>query len=117
MKKKDELKVKSIVTTYKKNLSNCMKNGDSIGDSLLFFDSESDAKNYFDDSLQKISEEKKFILRINFALSCIDPVLSKIIWKEFFFQMEKFWWMRDFTRSTFYRLRKKAIREFLCYVN
>ena len=36
----------------------------------------------------------------------------EIIWKEFFFVEDKFWWMRKYNRSTFYRLRAKSITDF-----
>ena len=42
----------------------------------------------------------------------LTPKEMEIIWKEFFFPEDKFWWMQKYNRSTYYRLRNKAIKNF-----
>ena len=116
MSKIKERKLEEYVLNYKRCLSICMKNGDCIQGEYMFYDSSKEVNKYFEESTFGASKEKKYIMRVNFALSCLDVKSAKLLWKEYFFQIEKFWWMRLYTRSSFYRLRKKAINEFLCYM-
>lgn len=115
MSKIIERKMEECVLHYKKCLSRCIKENGGHS-SFMFYDSNREVCDYFEQLGEANSPEKKYILRVNFALSCMDARSSKILWKEYFFQIEKYWWMRLYTRSTFYRLRKKAIEEFLCYM-
>ena len=117
MSKLAEKKLEVYVTKYKKSLSVCMKNENFNSVEYMFYDSKFNVSGYFEE-LNNVNtpKEKKYILRVNFALSCMDVRSAKLLWKEYFFNIEKFWWMRLYTRSTFYRLRKKAIDEFLCYM-
>lgn len=116
MSKIIERKMEDCVYRYKKCLSHCIKDNKGESSSLMFYDSNREVSDYFSQLSETTSPEKRYILRVNFALSCMDMRASKILWKEYFFQIEKYWWMRLYTRSTFYRLRKKAIEEFLCYM-
>ncbi len=110
-----ECKIKDIALKYKKDLSICMKNDNFNNEDLMLFDSAHEVqKRFININNDKLAEEKREILRINFVLSSMDRKRAMIIWNEYFFPVEKFWWMRDYTRSTFYRIRKKAIEEFLC---
>lgn len=110
-----EKKLKEIALNYKKNLSICMKNNDYDEPKLMVFDSAFEVqKLYANVANNEEAKEKKEILRVNFVLASLERKMATIIWKEYFFPIEKFWWMRYYSRSTFYRLRKKAIEEFLC---
>ncbi len=117
MPKEYERKMEECVMKYKKCLSYCLKEENQKFNNYLFYDSEHEIGDYFEELSTTSSLEKKYVLRVNFALSCMEARSSKLLWKEYFFQIEKFWWMRNYTRSTFYRLRKKAIEEFLCYLD
>ena len=116
MSKKLEKKMEESVLKYKKCLSFCLKEENNKFNNYLFYDSDHEIGDYFEELSVNASPEKKYVLRVNFALSCMESRSSKILWKEYFFQIEKYWWMRYYARSTFYRLRKKAIEEFLCYL-
>ena len=92
-----------------------MKNNTYDEPRLMLFDSAYEVQKMFTNVNDgELSNEKKEILRVNFVLASIERKKSMLIWKEYFFPIEKFWWMRYYSRSTFYRIRKKAIDEFLC---
>lgn len=59
-----------------------------------------------------LSENEREIVRINFILSSLNTKEKEIIWNEFFFNDDKFWWMSKYNRSTYYRIRAKAIDNF-----
>ena len=111
-----ERKMEDCVLRYKKYLSQYIKENKEGNNSLMFYDVTRDVNDYLSQISETTSPEKRYILRVNFALSCMETRASRILWKEYFFQIEKYWWMRLYTRSSFYRLRKKAINEFLCYM-
>lgn len=115
MSKNLEKQIKQIAFQYKKNLNLCMKNNTYDEPRLMLFDSAYEVQKMFADvSDGDLAVEKREILRINFVLASMERKKSMLIWKEYFFPIEKFWWMRYYSRSTFYRIRKKAIEEFLC---
>ncbi len=109
-----DFEVKKYALKYKKNLTACMNERSFAEEENLFFDPNQEAKELLRASQGEKNEGKRFILKVNFALSCMEKKKAMILWKEYFFQVERFWWMRYYTRSSFYRLRKKAIEEFLC---
>ena len=57
-------------------------------------------------------DEEREILRINFIIASLPVNQKELIWKEFFFNEDKFWWMERYNRSTYYRLKTKAINNF-----
>lgn len=116
MSKVEEKKIQEIATMYKRYLTLCMRNDDYDEPKLMMYDSAFEVQEMFASVMrhEKMSKEKKEILRVNFVLSSIEKKKANIIWNEYFFPVEKFWWMRYYSRSTFYRIRNKAIEEFLC---
>ncbi len=115
MSKVLENRIKEISLQYKKNLTLCMKNNNYDEPKLMLYDSAYEIQKMFANVNDgDYSKEKKEILRVNFVLASLERKKSLIIWKEYFFPIEKFWWMRYYTRSTFYRMRKKALEEFMC---
>lgn len=115
MKKDLESRIMEISFNYKKNMNLCMKNNSYDEPNLMMFDSAYEVQKTFTSIIDgDLAHEKKEILRVNFVLASLERKKSMILWKEYFFPVEKFWWMRYYSRSTFYRIRKKAIEEFLC---
>ena len=113
--KEKENVLKSYVIRYKKSLSQCMNDPTSISsDEPLLFDPSFESRELLLASRKETNDPRKYLYRVNFALSCMERRKAILLWKEFFFQVEKFWWMRYYTRSTFYRIRKMAVEEFLC---
>ncbi len=110
-----ENKIRAYVVRYKRCLAICMNDPYcNNGEQPLLFDPKYENRHLYLKSQQSNNENAKYLARVNFSLSCLERRKAMLLWKEFFFQVEKFWWMRYYTRSTFYRLRKKAIEEFLC---
>lgn len=54
-----------------------------------------------------------FTMLIETAYGKLDPVSQLIINKDFFYNGYPGWWVTTYSKSTYYRLRDKAIRDFL----
>lgn len=112
-KKTEEAKIIEVVNKYKLLLCHQIKNGNSFNQEGLLFDSASKYNTFWKISSEKtLNEEEREIMRINFILSSLPIREKEIIWNEFFFNEDKFWWMRKYNRSTYYRLRAKSIINF-----
>lgn len=112
-KKRLEMMILEIVKRYKLILCRHIKNGLNLNNEGFLFDPNSKYNTFWKISSENhYSDEQREILRINFILSSLTKKENEIIWKEFFFVEDKFWWMSKYNRSTFYRLRAKAIDNF-----
>lgn len=60
---------------------------------------------------------KNYVTYIDNILSMLDSEQQYIIKKEFFGIKTKNWWISDYSRSTFYRLKRKAVTQFLMYAS
>lgn len=69
------------------------------------------------DSLETKDELKKIIETYEFILSCLSNESRIIIEKEFVFRESKDWWILFYSRSTYYRLKTRAMEEALYYFN
>lgn len=108
-------KIKNIATQYKKAITNCMKMDEYDKSELMMFDNIAEIQEkYSAIGNSEIAKDKKFILRVNFVLASMEKKYAMLLWKEFFFHVNDFWWMAEYTRSSFYRNRAKALKEFLC---
>ena len=77
------------------------------------------ANQYFT-SLKILSESKKgkkkealFVNRVKNAYATLDCLEQRIINNEFFYQEYPDWWRHTYCRSTFYRIKKKSMKNFL----
>lgn len=112
-KKNEEKFIKNIVSRYKNLLCLQIKSGHNLSQEGLLFDPETTYDTFWrygSDTL--LTKEERELLHVNFVLSALDKKEKEIIWNEFFFIEDKFWWMRKYNRSTFYRLRSQAIDSF-----
>ena len=50
---------------------------------------------------------------VEHALESLDALDQKILNREFFHCTNKFWWIGLYSRTTYYRIRRKAIVKFL----
>ena len=66
------------------------------------------------DSL-KTNMYEEYIKDVENSMCLLDPLDQKVINKEFFEAPNKIWWIGLFSRSTYYRLRRRAIEKFLGY--
>lgn len=69
------------------------------------------------DSLYNKEELEKAIQSYEFILSCLSEESRHIIEKDFLYKDKKDWWVLYYSRSTYYRLKTRAMEEILYYFN
>lgn len=69
------------------------------------------------DSLYNKEELEKAIKSYDFILSCLSEESRRIIEKDFLYKDKKDWWVLYYSRSTYYRLKTRAMEEVLYYFN
>lgn len=69
------------------------------------------------DSLYSKEELEKAIQSYEFILSCLSEESRRIIEKDFLYKDKKDWWVLYYSRSTYYRLKTRAMEEILYYFN
>lgn len=69
------------------------------------------------DSLYNKEELEKAIQSYEFILSCLSEESRRIIEKDFLYKDKKDWWVLYYSRSTYYRLKTRAMEEILYYFN
>lgn len=76
-----------------------------------------DKGNQWIDSLYNKEELEKAIQSYEFILSCLSAESRQIIEKDFLYKDKKDWWVLYYSRSTYYRLKTRAMEEVLYYFN
>ncbi len=102
-----------VAQIYKRALAKLLREGKSSPQDNMLFDPEENYSSYWSLATKEYSDDQKVIAKINFILASLESAVRDILWNEFFFQIDKFWWMRKYSRSTFYRLRKQAVTKFM----
>ncbi len=102
-----------VAQIYKRALAKLLREGKSSPQDNMLFDPEENYSSYWSLATKEYSDDQKVIAKINFILASLESAVRDILWNEFFFQIDKFWWMRKYSRSTFYRLRKQAVNKFM----
>lgn len=69
------------------------------------------------DSLYNKEELEKAIQSYEFILSCLSEESRRTIEKDFLYKDKKDWWVLYYSRSTYYRLKTRAMEEILYYFN
>ena len=69
------------------------------------------------DSLYNKEELEKAIQSYEFILSCLSEESRRIIEKDFLYKDKKDWWVLYYSRSTYYRVKTRAMEEILYYFN
>ena len=111
--KKEEKAIIEVVTNYKTILCKLIKSGKNLNQEGMLFAPKSTYQAFWRTSSREfLSSDEREICRINFSLSALVRKEAEIIWNEFFFPIDKFYWMAKYNRSTYYRLRAKAITNF-----
>ena len=111
--KKEEKAILEVVNNYKTILCKLIKSGKNLNQEGMLFDPKSSYQAFWRTSSREfLSSDEREICRINFSLSALVRKEAEIIWNEFFFPIDKFYWMAKYNRSTYYRLRAKAITNF-----
>ncbi len=118
MKLKEEIIIK-IADKYKRVFCNLIKNGREANLTQLLKDESKPSlasMNVLDYAKENLNSDQRFIIHIHFCLSLLNPEEREIIWKEFFITSPKLnkleWWNYKYARSTYYRIRSRAIKKF-----
>lgn len=108
-----------VADKYKRVFCNLIKNGREANLTQLLKDESklsSASMNVLDYARENLNSDQRFIIHIHFCLSLLSPEEREIIWKEFFISSPKLnkleWWYYKYARSTYYRIRSRAIRKF-----
>ncbi len=117
--KKEEKAITEIAEKYKKTFSNLIKNGKESNLPQLLKDESQpyfSSVNILDYAKENLNFDQRFIIHIHFCLSLMKPQEREIIWKEFFITQTSEnkinWWSYHYARSTYYRIRNRAILNF-----
>ena len=117
--KKEEEIVIQAADKYKKIFSNLIKNGKESNLTQLLKDESqpySTSLNVLDYAKENLNSDQRYIIHIHFCLSLLEPQEREIIWKDFFIISPKVnktdWWVFSYARSTYYRIRNRAIKNF-----
>ena len=70
------------------------------------------AAELLNDADEETDEYRKYVCKVRNAYHSLDSLEQSIINNEFFYQQYPFWWRTIYKRSTFYRLRRKAMSKF-----
>lgn len=106
-------KIIDIAETYKRSLARLLREGKSSPQDSMLFDPSEKYSSYWSLNTDELNDEQKLVIKINFILSSLEKHIRDIVWNEFFFQIDKFWWMKRYSRSTFYRLRRQSVVKFM----
>lgn len=118
---KSEQKVKQIIEEYKINLAKLMRRGNAIEVVSLLNDSgtlSARDKNLYEiakKSLNATSIEEIEVQRVNFIFSLLSKSEKEIIANEFLIYKPTMWWVGDYSRSSYYRLKRQACNKFVEY--
>ncbi len=58
---------------------------------------------------------EKTVFAVDNALTFLQPVYKEMIEKDYLIADNDFWWVHFYSRSTYYRTKRKAMTEFLSY--
>ena len=117
--KKEEEIVIQAADKYKKIFYELIKNGKESNLTQLLRDESqpySTSLNVLDYAKENLNSDQRYIIHIHFCLSLLEPQEREIIWKDFFIISPKVnktdWWVFSYARSTYYRIRNRAIKKF-----
>lgn len=71
----------------------------------------------YDSYIQSKDELKQFITTFDMILDQLSKDSYMIIYHDFVIKKEKNWWLEYYSRSTYYRLKTRAMEEVLFYFN
>lgn len=117
--KKEETVIIQAADKYKRIFCNLIKNGKEANLAQLLKDESQpfyNSLNILDYAKENLSPDQRYVIHIHFCLSLLEPSEREIIWRDFFIVQPKFnrsdWWIFNYARSTYYRIRNRAIRRF-----
>ena len=120
-REKNEQKVKQVIELYKLNLAKLMRKGQAgevlnlLQDSGVRTSKEKTFVHVVKKSLRISSPEELELSRVNFVFSLLLKPEKELIVNEFLLDRPNLWWVNDYSRSTYYRLRRRACKKFMEY--
>ena len=102
---KEEIKIREIFNRYRKSLHIQKLNEEGY---LHLFE---------DDEIEDLTALKKHQLRVEMTNKILKPISKLFITNCFIKRSDDAWWFGIYSRSTYYRLKKEAIKEYLYYFN
>ena len=58
---------------------------------------------------------EKVLFAVDNAIRFLEPEHQQVITKDYLIAEEDFWWIHCYSRSTYYRVKRKAMQEFLSF--
>lgn len=118
---KYESQVKQIMEQYKKNLAKLMRRG--LAGEVMSLLHDSGPMSSRDKSIYEIakksqnatSQEEVEINRVNFVFCMLARQEREVIVNEFLLMKPPLWLDEKISRSSYYRLRKRACKKFVIY--
>ena len=118
---KYESQVKQIMEQYKKNLAKLMRRG--LAGEVMSLLHDSGPMSPWDKSIYEIakksqnatSQEEVEINRVNFVFCMLSRQEREVIVNEFLLMKPPLWLDEKISRSSYYRLRKRACKKFVIY--
>lgn len=108
--------LKEIAKTYNRSLQDLIVNGAQIKEGFLFDPSKrNDEYAFFQFKWTNSStiNAERFVLSVNFALTCLKTEYRTILWHDYFRKAENGWWISYFSKTSYYRNRREAVKEFM----
>ena len=112
----DVEKVKYIASIYNMSFQRLLCSGNSNIGKYILFDSKGqikDIRNSIPNSAKNLSVDEKRIIVVDMALLNLTNEEAKVVYNDFFFPQPKKWWMEEFSRSVYYRLRRDSVGKFV----
>ncbi len=64
---------------------------------------------------KEIRRYEKVLFAVENAVRFLEPEHQQVINKDYLLAEEDFWWIHCYSRSTYYRIKRKAMSEFLSF--
>jgi hypothetical protein len=115
-------KVNTIIEKYKISIAKIVKNGsgteivqklNDVG--IMKENQNADFLDVIQSSIQSTTSEEMFIDRVNFAFSLLTEKEKSFMYCEYLFPHDELWWIERYSRSTYYRYKKKISFRFIEY--
>ncbi len=72
-----------------------------------------ESKKEFAEEDEEVSIYHSYVERVRTAYQTLEPVEKLIINNEYFFENYPFWWTQLYSKSSFYRYKRNAMKHFL----
>ena len=69
------------------------------------------------DSEEAMCDYERFVIRVRNAYDKLDNVEKAFINNDFFFEKYPFWWQNIYSKTTYYRLKRRSMTNFMEALN